>query len=133
LTRLWTDFGGGNLGRETIERLDLLHVLCSILTRHRKALNLSEHVCGKLNVAPPPPTKARSSIESWSVENRHQLLQMAAWLLTDLPGRLEGALRDHGVRFNHLMRDFRHLPAGYRSTVQALPHRVPKRKRVKSL
>lgn len=124
LTRLWSDFADGNLGRETVDRIRLLHVVGSLLTKHHKAMHLSAYVCDRLGVDRLPPDPGRTPLEARPVDQRHQLLQMAAWLLTDLRCRLGEALRDHAVRFNHLLRDFRNVPSDYRQTVLALPHRI---------
>lgn len=123
LTQLWGDFAAGDLRAGTVERIELLHVVSTLLTRHRKAMHLADHVCDQLGLDRLSPDPGRMPLESRSVGERHQLLQMAAWLLLDLPGRLTQALQEHAVRFNHLTRDFHFLPDDYRHLALSLPHR----------
>lgn len=121
LTDLWRNVEAGRIDNECLDSIEVLHVVCSLLTRRRPALHLAEYLCDVLGADRLSPTTRRTPIESRGVAERHQLLQMAAWMAVDLPERLAEALGQRAFRFNHLLRDFRHLPASYRAVVEALP------------
>lgn len=126
LNDLWANFEALPDDIHTCESLQSLHALCSLFTRRRYALRLADHVCERLLADYLPASTARTAIEARQILERHQMLQMAAWLMVDLTRRLQEAMADGDIRFNHLLRDFRHLPKSYQAAVRQLPHRRTK-------
>lgn len=120
LNQLWTEFEAGDFVPDLIEQLTVFHMICSLLTRRNRALHLAEYLGDRLGVEHPLTLQSWTPLETRSVDERHQLLQMAAWLMVDLPGRLGEARRAHAIRFNHLLRDFDEVPEGYRRIALSL-------------
>lgn len=123
LAELWRDFAAGDFDASTLEQIEMLHVTCALLMRRRSKLHLAEYVCERMGVVTPQFGPGRVSIESQPVDVRHQVLQLAAWLMIDLPARLSEAVRAHALLYNHLTRDFRSLPTSYRKVAMSIPHR----------
>jgi hypothetical protein len=120
LMNLWRDLRSSHGNTAHLERAEVLHVICSLLTRQRSTLRLREHLCETLGAQLPFADGKRAPIETLPNTERHQLLQMAAWIVVDLSDRLRQALEARALRYNHLMRDFKNLPDSYRQAVWAL-------------
>ena len=114
-------------GMLSVGELDVLRHLCTLMLSTRGTLALRAYMVDVHGVADPVALGAkRIPLESLPTETRHVLLQCAAWLLNDLPGRLGAAVRSGALRYNHLLRDFDNPPLWYRSVVMsAIPHRNP--------
>lgn len=87
--------------------------LCHLLTARYKHLNLRQFVLDKTGVAEIPLTLGHISFEMRPIEERHHVLQLAAWLLVDLESRLKAAWRTGAVRYSMLTKDFVGSPEWY--------------------
>lgn len=123
LTTLWMELKDPDCPVIAIETAEILHVICTLLTRKRPALRLREYLSDRLGAEPASTGGKRVPVEIRPAVERHQLLQMAAWVIVDLPGRLRQALDAHALRYNHLVRDFRQLPRSYLQAVLTMRRR----------
>ncbi|MBV8035533.1 TniQ family protein [Roseateles sp.] len=123
LTALWMELGRPECKLTSVDNAEVLHVICTLLTRQRPALRLRGYLGDALGAEPALGGGGRVPIEIRPAVERHQLLQMAAWVMVDMPGRLRQALDAHALRYNHLVRDFRQLPGSYLRAVLTLRRR----------
>ena len=100
-----------------LEMMRTLHHLVSLLLSRYKVVHLREHVCSQLGIADIVQVSERISVESRSMDERHLLVQLGAWLLLDLASRLRNAWRSKAVRYNHLLKDFDDAPQFYAEVV----------------
>lgn len=97
---------------------DVLHQWVAMMVSRKPAIQLNAYIADHIGAEPiqVPGTK-RVSIEGLPNSQRHQLLLQAAWLLLDPLNRIRQAWRDKAIRYNHLVRDFDHIPAWYQRAV----------------
>jgi hypothetical protein len=91
----------------------VLHHLCGLLTSRYKHCQLREYVCNQLHVRDIPIRSGKIFFEARPLLERHHLMQLGAWLLMDLGGRLEGAWKAGAVRYNVLLKDYADPPRWY--------------------
>lgn len=96
-----------------LESFGVMRQLAGLLTSHYPTIRLHAHVCDRLGVPEVEMTKGRIAIETRPLHERHQLVQMLAWLMVDLEPRLRMAWRAKAVRYNHLGKDFEGAPEWY--------------------
>lgn len=71
------------------------------------------------------PRGKRLSIEGLPLDQRHQLLMQAGWLMVDPSYRIVSAWKTKAIRYNQLIKDFDDMPAWYQRNVIALIDRRP--------
>src|SRR5690606_9636729 len=91
-------------GALNYQKLTLLHQLCRLLNSRKYSAPLLEHICKSGNY-PQPDMRGDSLIfEQRNVRERHELLQLALWILTN-KRKLRTALQERVVKVNLLYRD----------------------------
>lgn len=105
-----TDTSGSDwdLGRYAV-----MHQLCRLMTARYKHVKLREFVLDQVGFHDIPLTEGHVSFEMRTLEERHHLIQMTAWLLVALESRLTAAWRFGAVRYNMLLKDFFDPPDWY--------------------
>lgn len=110
--RCWEDAYEWNL-----DLYSVMHQLCRAMTGRYEHLNLRKFVLENLDVRDIGLTAGYVSFEMRPIEQRHHLLQLCAWLLSDLQPRLTAAWRARAIRYNLLLKDFPDSPDWYRDIV----------------
>jgi len=101
-----------NLGRYAV-----MHQLCGIMVARYKHVHLREFVLDQVGFQDIPLTEGRVSFEMRPIDERHHLVQLAAWLLVDIELRLRAAWRARAVRYSVLLKDFIDRPDWYSQIV----------------
>lgn len=91
----------------------VMRQLTMLLTSRYQTLRLHAYVCDQLDVDEFQLMKGRIAIETRSLQERHHLSQLVAWLMVDLESRLRLAWRAKAVRYNHLGKGFENAPGWY--------------------
>ena len=105
-----------NQGPGTVWNLDLysvMHQLCRVMTGRYEHLSLRTFVLENLGSRDIALTEGHVSFEMRTIEQRHHLLQLGAWILADLQPRLAAAWRARAIRYNLLLKDFPDRPNWY--------------------
>lgn len=84
----------------------VMRQMVNLLTTSVPKINLYPHVLDEMEINRGELTLGRTPFETRSLDERHHLIQMAAWLMVDLEPRLRVALRAKAIRYNHLLKDF---------------------------
>jgi TniQ len=103
---------------KALERLRVMRQMTTLLTSRYASLRLREWVCEQIDVTCIPLTLSHMTIESRPLVERHHLVQLAGWLMTDLKPRLRKAWRGKAVRYNHMLKDFDEPPRFYTEVVK---------------
>jgi hypothetical protein len=101
-------------------RYAVMHQLCRLMTAPYKHVSLREFVLDQVGAQDIHLTEGHISFEMRSIEERHFLMQLTAWLLVDLERRLSAAWRSRAVRYNLLLKDFTEPPTWYERVVEKL-------------
>lgn len=105
---------GGIPGCEwDLGRFAVMHQLCRIMTAQYKHARLREFVLGQNGAQDIDLTGGYAFFEMRSIQERHHLLQLTAWLLVNLEPRLTEAWQAKAVRYNLLLKDFDIPPTYY--------------------
>lgn len=94
-------------------RFAVMHQLCRIMTARYKHAHLREFVLDQIGAQDIKLTGGYISFEMRTIQERHHLLQLTGWLLSDLEPRLTTAWRAKVVRYNLLLKDFDDPPEYY--------------------
>ena len=95
----------------------VLHQLCKIMLVHSQHAHLRQFVSAKIGAPEIQLRPRHKSFEHYSLEERHVLIQLAMWLLSDPEKRILDAWRNKAVRYNVLKKDFSPTPQWYRDIV----------------
>ena len=106
-----------NLGRYSV-----MHHLCNLMTARYQDLHLRQFVLDNIGVAEIPLTHGHISFEMRPIEERHHILQLAAWLFVDLESRLKTAWRAGAIRYNLLTKGLSEQPKWYGQIVSEFTH-----------
>jgi hypothetical protein len=101
-----------------VGRFAVMHQLCRIMTAHYKHVHLREFVLDQIGAQDVELTAGHISFEMRTIQERHHLLQLAAWLLIDPEPRLTAAWRAGAVRYNVLLKDFGNCPDWFGNIVE---------------
>lgn len=104
--------------RWDIDRYAVMRQLCLLMTAPNKKLRLREFVLDQLSQADMELKRGYFSFEMRAIEERHHLMQLTAWILTDIEPRLTTAWREGCVRYNVLLKDFPDKPDWYDKIVK---------------
>lgn len=96
----------------------VMHQLCRLMTSRYKHVSLREFVLNEIGFEDMTLAKGHISFEMRSIQERHYLMQLTAWLLVDVELRLKAAWRAHAVRYNVLVKDFIGCPDWYEMIVE---------------
>lgn len=96
-----------------LTRAAVMRQMINLLTTSVPKINLYPHVLDEMEINRRELTPGRTPFETRPLDERHHLIQMAAWLMVDLEPRLRVALRAKAVRYNHLLKDFAEPPGWY--------------------
>ena len=94
-------------------RYAVMHQLCRIMVARYQHVHLREFVLDQVGFQDISLTEGYASLEMRPIGERHHLLQLTAWLLTDLESRLTTAWLSRAVRYNVLLKDFTDRPTWY--------------------
>lgn len=103
-----------------LDSYSVMHQLSKTLATRYKHSRLRNFVQEELGIQDIALNQGQRSFEMRSIEHRHHLVQLAAWLLADLEPRLISAWRARAIRYNVLLKDFPHRPQWYSDVVEAL-------------
>lgn len=95
----------------------VLHQMCKILLSNTKHVRLREYVIGRANAPNMPLEVGKKSFEERPLQERHHVIQLGMWLLTEPEQRIVEVWRVKAVRYNMLKKDFSRMPLWYRETV----------------
>lgn len=96
-----------------LDLYSVMHQLCRAMTGRYEHLSLRKFVLENLDARDIGLTGGYVSFEMRPIEQRHHLLQLCAWLLSDLQPRLTAAWRARAIRYNLLLKDFPDSPEWY--------------------
>jgi hypothetical protein len=71
----------------------------------RAAPRFREFIRERLNCPDVPPVSGKSSFETCTIVERHHVVAMAMWIMSDLQKRLTLAWESRAVRYNALLKD----------------------------
>ena len=100
-------------------RMDVLHQLCKVMVSRRMPQKLQTYVAAQIAVPVQPISPERQSFELRPLVERHHVIQLSAWLLSDMDIRLAAACRNGAVRYNSLTREFPDPPDWYQALTDA--------------
>lgn len=101
-------------------RYEVMHQLCRIMTSRYEHVILREFILSQVGFRDIPLIGGHISFEMRSIEERHHLIQLAAWLLVDPEARIPEAWRAGAVRYNVFLKDFVERPEWYAQIVGQL-------------
>ncbi|MDD5299325.1 MAG: TniQ family protein [Gallionella sp.] len=96
----------------------VLHQLCKIMLMHYSHVHLRQYVSGKIGTPEIQLHPKHKSFEHYSLKERHVVIQLGMWLLTDPEARIIDAWRNKAVRYNVLKKDFQLRPRWYREIME---------------
>lgn len=99
--------------RRKMDLLTVMHQLTMLLTSRHKSVQLHEFICDQLHIPESKFTGGMGAIETKPTSDRHHLIQLAGWLMSNLELRLNLSWRSKAVRYNHLKKDFEGAPNWY--------------------
>ncbi|WP_353067721.1 hypothetical protein RBB77_01730 [Tunturibacter psychrotolerans] len=83
----------------------ILHQQCRLILSERAAPGFREFIRERLNCPDVHLVSGRSSFETRTIVERHQVLGMAMWIMSDLQKRLKLAWESRAVKYNALLKD----------------------------
>lgn len=98
----------------------VMRQLCRLMTTRYEHARLRSFILCELGLPDVPLAGGHISFEMRPIEERHHLLQLAAWLLEDLEGRIAAAWLSGAIRYNLLLKDFENPPDYYVKIVKKL-------------
>ena len=96
-----------------IELLTVMHQLSMLTTSRYKSVQLHGFICDQLHISESKFTGKMGAIEIKPISDRHHLIQLVGWLMSNLELRLNLSWRSKAVRYNHLKKDFEGAPNWY--------------------
>jgi hypothetical protein len=102
---------------------DVLHQLCKVMISERKSSRLVAFVTNTTGAEDLPLQHGGRTFESWPVDHRAHIVQLAAWLLSRPQERIAAAWQAKAVRYNWLVKDFSTQPRWYRSIIEPFNRR----------
>jgi len=99
-------------------KLDVLHHFCRLLVSKRLARRLYPYLCMQTGQIETTLQIGRLTFEQRLLQERHQIIGLAWWLLQRWPSRILQVHCCHAVRYNELLKDFHHAPGWYREAVK---------------
>lgn len=97
--------------------MSVLHQLCKIILTKNSHTKLQEYACREMDVPLLGLGSDRKTFEERSLAERHHVIQLATWLITEPKARIMDAWRSKAVRYNHLKKDFLDMPTWYQEIV----------------
>lgn len=91
-------------GALSYQNLTLLHQLCRLLSSNKYRYNLANHICKKGNYLYPNIAKDPSTFEHRNVLERHTLLQLAWWMMTNRK-KVKTAIQERAIQTSFLYKD----------------------------
>lgn len=116
LRNLSQKLSGGALAQAEIDNLLVMHHLAKLIFTRNSTVKLYSHLCNVMGID-EISLNTKGDIEGVSVETRHHVLQVIAYLMLDLELRLERALLGKSIRYNHLKKDFDDKPEWYEALI----------------
>ncbi|WP_420712400.1 TniQ family protein [Niveibacterium sp. 24ML] len=98
----------------------VLHQLCRLMMSRYRNVRLGDFAAERLGVHGSPKLAPVRLFELLDVADRHHLLQLAFWVMSDLRTRLRDARLDGAITYSGLLRDFSEAPRWYRNAVVGL-------------
>lgn len=94
-------------------KLAVLHHFCVLLASTRLAPKLKDYLLTKTKVPILDLAESSQSFESRIINERQYVVGLSWWLLGRWPSRLISAWINKAIRYNELLKDFRHPPNEY--------------------
>jgi hypothetical protein len=96
----------------------VLHQFCHIMRSRSNANHLREFVLNRLGMKATEIELGRDPIEHQRIEERHEILVCALWLIAEPEERLRQAWEAKAVRYNVMCKDLNGVPKWYRSLTE---------------
>lgn len=107
----------GGVSHIELEDWRVMHHFSKLLLSGAPTIRLYPHLCLQTGAPELARPHGRVSIESCDLPMRHHLMQLLAYLMLDLQGRLDSAWRSQALRYNHMLKDFVNPPPKYQRLV----------------
>jgi hypothetical protein len=98
----------------------ILHQQCRLILSERSAPRYREFIRQQIHCPDMRFLNGRFPFEMRSLIERHHVISMAMWVMSDWRERLAWAWKSKAVRYNVLLKDLDHPPRGYVSFAQHL-------------
>ena len=106
---------GNDVGRFDLGFFAVMHQFCRVMATRQNRGRLQGYLAEQLGLQNNMPHQpGRIGIEQRRIEERHQLLLCALWLMADLRPRLRAAWLAKAIRYNLMLKDFGEPPGWYR-------------------
>lgn len=109
--------GGKVDNRYDLAFFEVLSQLCQILLASYKHVHLREYVSKMIGAPSIRLYIKRKPFEYYPLKDRHVVIQLAMWLMTDPESRILDAWRNKAVRYSVLKKDFEGMPEWYAEIV----------------
>ncbi|MFA6062870.1 MAG: TniQ family protein [Gallionella sp.] len=96
----------------------VFHQLCKSMLTHYSHVKLRQFVTEKIGAPEIQIGLKHEPIESYSLEDRHVVIQLAMWILADPETRIIDAWHHKAIRYNVLKKDFHLMPEWYQAVVE---------------
>jgi len=107
----------GGVTSVQLDDWNVMHHFSKLLLSEVTKVRLYEHLRLQEGAPELPKPNGRVSIESCDLTMRHHLMQLVAYLMLDIEGRLGDAWRMRALRYNHMLKGFSRPPHQYQSLV----------------
>jgi hypothetical protein len=114
------DSGAPSSIRFDYGKLAVLHQMIKLLIGDGARRRLARYVASNTRQAAPNATATRVSVEGLELAERHNVVGLAWWLIGLWPSRIRAAWRRRALRYNWLLRDFKHAPHWYQEFANSL-------------
>jgi hypothetical protein len=88
----------------------ILHQQCKLILSERTAPRFKEFIRERLNCPDMHLANGRSPFETRTIVERHHIVAMAMWIMSDLRKRLTLAWESQAVRYSALLKDLDNPP-----------------------
>jgi hypothetical protein len=88
----------------------ILHQQCRLILSERIAPRFRGFICERLNCTDMHLVSGRSPFETRAIVERHHVVAMAMWMMSDLQKRLTLAWESKAVRYSALLKDLDNPP-----------------------
>lgn len=102
----------GGLSQAEIDSLLVMHHLAKLIFTKNLTVKLYSHICNAMDVS-KVQLNDKGEIEGAPLEIRHHVLQVIAYFMIDLESKINGAIANKSIRYNHLRKDFEGMPEWY--------------------
>jgi hypothetical protein len=107
-------------GSWALDQYLVMHQICRTMTTRSTRVRLREFAADACGVADMELAGGYQNFETRSIDERHHVIQLAAWIMDEPESRLTHAWQVKAVRYNSLLKDFDNAPHWYIRIVEKL-------------